>query len=314
VKEPALRFVTRADGTIGALAQELGFSDALADGRVFVAARRLLDAAANVAAGSAIDVHAPRVADGDARVLATHGELVFADKPPGMATEPDHAGIDGSLLARVSALAGVPREALSAPSRLDVGVSGVVTLASGSAGREAIEALRRAGRFQKRYVAIACASPQPPRGTWSFPIGRGAGSRRRAGGPDAKAAETRYVTIARTPDVRLLGGRGSERTASPALLALEPVTGRTHQLRVHASAGGASLFGDPSYAGAERAVTADGSVISAPRVALHSLSVELELEAGRLRVVSPPPRDLVETWVKLGGTESAFEEALTAAW
>lgn len=314
MKEPALRFVTRDEGALGAIAGELGFTDALTDGRVFVAARRLLDPALTLAAGSVIEVHAPRAIDGDARLLATHGELLFADKPPGMATEPDHAGIDGSLLARVSVLSGIPRAELSAPSRLDVGVSGVVTLARGGEGRQLLETLRAGGRLQKRYLGIVCAPPEAPRGRWSFPIGRGSGTRRRVGGAGAKEAESRYAVVARTPDVRLLAGRGAERITSLALLALEPVTGRTHQLRVHAAAGLAPLFGDPSYGGAERVATADGSVISAPRVALHALAVELELDAGRLRVVSPPPADLVSLWLKLGGAESSFDEALGAAW
>jgi 23S rRNA-/tRNA-specific pseudouridylate synthase len=314
VKEPALRFVTRDEGALGVLAQEFGFTHALADGRVFVAARRLLDPSTTLAPGSVIEVHAPRAIEGDASLLATHGELLFADKPPGMATEPDHAGIDGSLLARVSALSGIPRAELSAPSRLDVGVSGVVTLARSSQGRTLLETLRESGRFRKRYVGIVCAPPEPPRGSWSFPIGRGAGTRRRVGGAGAKEAESRYAVVARTPEVRLLAGRGAERVTSLALLALEPVTGRTHQLRVHAAAGLAPLFGDPSYGGAERVASADGGVIAAPRVALHALAVELELQAGRLRVVSPPPTDLLALWTKLGGSPSSFDDALAVAW
>lgn len=314
MKEPAVRFVTRSEGVLGALAAELGVTDALADGRVFVAARRLVDPATTLAAGSVIEVHAPRTIDGDARLLATHGELLFADKPPGMATEPDHAGIERSLIARASALSGVPRAALSAPSRLDVGVSGIVTLARSSEGRSLLESLRSSGRFRKRYVAIACAPPEPSRGSWSLPIGRGAGTRRRVGGADAKPAKSRYAAVARTPEVRLLGGRGANAVTTLALLALEPVTGRTHQLRVHAAAAHAPLFGDPSYGGAERVAAADGSVLFARRVALHALSVELELDAGLLRVVSPPTSDLVALWVKLGGSELAFDEALTAAW
>jgi 23S rRNA-/tRNA-specific pseudouridylate synthase len=316
VSEPLLRVVTREGGprALGAIAEELGMTDALVDGRVFVAAKRLVDPSHEVGPGSVIEVHAAREIDGEAQILATHGELIFAYKPPGMSTEPDHAGIDGSLVARVSALSGVPRADLSAPSRLDVGVSGVVTLARGAGGRNLVEALRKQGRFVRRYIGIACAAPEPARGEWAFPVGRGAGTRRKVGGEGARAARSRYADVAHTPPVRLLGGRGRDALSPLALIALEPVTGRTHQLRVHAAAGGAPLLGDPSYGGVERVSTPDGSVVPVPRVALHAARVELELILGRVSVVAPPARDLVELWIRLGGVETSFAEALAVAW
>jgi 23S rRNA-/tRNA-specific pseudouridylate synthase len=195
-----------------------------------------------------------------------------------------------------------------------VGVSGVVTLARGAGGRNLIEALRKEGRFARRYIGIVCAAPDPARGEWAFPVGRGTGTRRKVGGEGAQAARSRYAAVAHTPPVRLLGGRGRDALSPLALIALEPVTGRTHQLRVHAAAGGAPLLGDPSYGGVQRVSTSDGSVVSVTRVALHAARVELDLVLGRLSVVAPHAPDLVELWTRLGGVEAAFAEALAVAW
>jgi 23S rRNA-/tRNA-specific pseudouridylate synthase len=311
MSRPALRWVAPA-GDAASLADRLSAlgadASALGEGRVFLDGRRAAEATESVAPGAVIELYAARVADGEVIVLATHGGLVFAAKPAGMATEPDHAGVGASLVARVAELLGEPRATLHALSRLDVGVSGVVTLARDAAARSLVEDLRARGRFARRYVAIAARAPAPASGEWSQAIGRGANGRRRPGGSDSQAAVTRYATAGLAAPVRL-ADRGAQERTQPALLALAPITGRTHQLRVHAAAANAPLLGDTTYGGPRRLLAPDGSVHSIPHVALHAASVELVHAGQPLRVEAPFPAVLLALWQSLGGDAGVWQQA-----
>lgn len=311
MSRPVLRWVAPAGeaAPLGDRLNALGADvSALGEGRVFLDGRRASEATESVATGAVIELYAARVADGEVTILATHGGLVFAAKPAGMATEPDHAGVGASLVARVAELMGEPRAALHALSRLDVGVSGVVTLARDAAARSLVDDLRARGRFARRYVAIAARAPVPPSGEWSRAIGRGANGRRRTDGSDSQAAVTRYATAGVAAPVRL-ADRGAQASTQPALLALAPVTGRTHQLRVHAAAADSALLGDTTYGGPRRLLGTDGSVHSISRLALHAAAVELVHAGQPLRIEAPFPADLLVLWESLGGDAAVWQQA-----
>jgi 23S rRNA pseudouridine1911/1915/1917 synthase len=281
-------------------------SEALADGRVFVDARRVTDAQALVPAGAVVELYARRDAVEGVAILATHGGLVFAAKPPGIATEPDHAGVDDSLTSQVERLLGAARGELHAVSRLDVGVSGVVTLARDPIARDLALGLRASGGFERRYLALSAGAPEPEHGTWSGSIGRARDGRRRTGGAGAKDAATRYTTVARAMQGSAPGAPNA------ALLVLSPVTGRTHQLRVHAAAAGVPLLGDRAYGGTTRVRLPGGRVGGVPRPALHALWVELRFSAGPVRVACPVADDFARLWSDLGGDPAALERAWDA--
>src|SRR5690348_6338824 len=76
---------------------------ALAGGRVFVDGRRVLAPDGAVAPGSVVELYGERATNAGVRLLFEHAGFVFVDKAPGIATEPDHAGIDASVVARVAA-------------------------------------------------------------------------------------------------------------------------------------------------------------------------------------------------------------------
>jgi 23S rRNA-/tRNA-specific pseudouridylate synthase len=269
---------------------------ALADGRVFVDGKRTLEPALSLAAGARVEVYSAReTIHQELGVLGRWGGLAALVKPPGLATEPDHSGIANTVVARAAELFAVERERVHACSRLDVGVSGVVLIALDAEARRAVAAWREQGKLQRRYVALAARAPSPARGIWRQPIGKARGSRRGVGGSEARPAETRYAAVASTP-------RG-------ALLGLEPVTGRTHQLRVHASHARSPLYGDPTYGGPRTVVHADGSVEALGRVALHAAWVRLPLDGG-VRVEAPIPPELESLWKSLGGEASDFDLAL----
>jgi len=316
VSRPLVRWVEPpGDGErLGELVQRLGAAGdgALAEGRVFVDGRRETLSDLAVAAGCVVEVHAGRAAATGVAILAEHRGLVFVSKPPGVATEPDHSGIAGSLVAQTAELLSLPAGALHAVSRLDVGVSGVVTLARDAAAVELAGELRARGGFVRRYLALAARAPEPGEGSWTWPVPRHLRAHTHSAEGE-RAAETRYASVALAGPVFLPGRAAARLATRPALLALSPVTGRTHQLRLHATRAGTPLLGDAAHGGPQRVILSSGSVRALERVGLHAAWVELELGAEKLRVAAPPPEDLLALWADLGGAAEDWPRALEIA-
>ncbi len=235
--------------------------------------------------------------DAELRVLCHDEHFLVLDKPAGIATtSPD--GRD-CLAQRARALD--PRAERSHPSsRLDADVSGVVVFARTSAAIEALLEARRAGRYARRYLALtgapaddcALSSSDSARWTWAIAIDPRDPRKRRAlepgqHGEREQEAETRARVL--------------DRSSLALALVLEPITGRTHQLRVHAARAGLPLLGDVAYGGARRLVAADGSVLACPRVALHCAVVLVPAPDGALRVFrSEWPADLAALGAAVG--------------
>jgi 23S rRNA pseudouridine1911/1915/1917 synthase len=146
-------------------------------------------------------------------------------------------------------------------------------------------------------VAIAASAPAPASGTWKAPIGRAHDPRlRTVGGRDPVAATTRYSVCGRAPGAAMLG--------------VAPVTGRTHQIRVHASHAGAPLLGDRDYGGPARMTLPSGRVLEPRRIALHAARVVVPGDRGASLVVRAPiPAELEALWSALGGEAAAWELA-----
>ena len=184
---------------------------------MFVDRKRASAESERVPPGATVELYPPRRADEPIAILAVHDGLVFAGKPAGLATEPDHAGAD-CLVARVERLLGAEPGGLHALSRLDVGVSGVVTLARDAVARALVEELRATTRFARRYVAIASAPPACRRcgreaGHDSLCDRRGRGAwpdaeRGASGVPRARSGHGAHPSAARS---RCVGGRGAGR-------------------------------------------------------------------------------------------------------
>lgn len=279
-----------ADSSIEAIVLRAdGDGLAITEGRVFIGRVRAKGGEV-VVAGTEVTLHDAREALADVRVLHREEAFVAVDKPAGIPTIADHGGQAHALVALVAKTLDVPESTVHPTSRLDRGVSGVVLLALTPGGRERLAAARAQGKYARRYVAIAAGFPTPDVGTWKEAIGRARDPRKRAiGGHDPTDAETRYRVVART-----------ERAA---LLAMDPITGRTHQLRIHASHAGAPLLGDRDYGGPTRWTLPSGKSLTLDRIALHCARVVVE---GVEPIVSEIPGTLRAWWAAVGGEEAAW--------
>jgi 23S rRNA pseudouridine1911/1915/1917 synthase len=344
------RWVVReGDGaTVGEIVERAGEgAGAIEEGRVFVGRARAKTAAEVVRVGDEVRIGA--AAGAGARTEAGAGArtgagasagagaqapgapwaviwerdgMIACDKPAGIPTVPDHGGASHSLVALAAQLVGLRVGDMRVTSRLDREVSGVVIFATTPVAEARLRAARELGRYARRYVAIAAARRNTlinvdrldhvdqahhadhvdladrPR-HWDAPIGAGKDARHRAAfGADAKEARTHWCAVACVPGY--------------ALLAVEPQTGRTHQIRVHASHGGAPLLGDRDYGGAARVTLPGGRTVALARIALHAARVTVPDASGApLVAAAPVPAELTRAWTELGGAPEAWDMAMS---
>jgi len=270
-----------------------GAESALAEGRVFVGAKRVDDARHPVGEGDEIVVEERREVRRGVRVISEYQSFYAVFKPHGLPTEPDRSGT-ASALHSVAELLGVPPSVLHAATRLDAQVSGVVVVARGAEASRHCTELKAKGALRRRYLAVASRAVEPAAGTWNAPIGPGRHGVPSLGGRGARDALTRYETLA--------SARPLASSAAPTLLGVEPVTGRPHQIRLHAAGAGAPLLGDVKHGGPRRVVLPDGRALTVERVALHAVQVQVVVEGVPAWTATAPfPDDLATLWAALGG-------------
>ncbi len=122
--------------------------------------------------------------------------------------------------------------------------------------------------------------PVEDEGTIDMPLGRLNAERGwwQKPDPDGQSAVTKWNVL----------GRGEDPASPLTWLALEPVTGRTHQLRVHSAAQGWPIVGDNIYG--------NGPRFGEPRLHLHSREIVIPISRNKdpVRVVAPAPAHLQE--------------------
>ena len=171
------------------------------------------------------------------RVVHASDDLLVLDKPSGLLSQPGLGPqLADSLISRVQRR--WPEARLV--HRLDRDTSGLILVALSADLHRALSTLFAQRRVEKRYVADVRGQPAAVEGCIELPIAR----RQRQPplyGPDpaGKPCRTLWRLLALTPASALAAGASR--------LELEPHTGRSHQLRVHLSAIGHPILGDPLY-------------------------------------------------------------------
>ncbi|WP_189309735.1 RluA family pseudouridine synthase [Streptomyces brasiliensis] len=165
-------------------------------------------------------------------VVYRDAHLVVADKPHFLATTPRGSHVTETALARLRRELDLPE--LSAAHRLDRLTAGLVMFTVRPEERGAYQRLFRDRRVRKEYEAIAPYDP-----TLALPRTVRSRILKERGVPAAREVEGEPNAVTRVELAEHRGGLGCYR--------LLPRTGQTHQLRVHLSALGVPILGDPLY-------------------------------------------------------------------
>ncbi len=212
-------------------------------------------------------------------------DLMVIDKPPGMVVPPAAGHRSGTLvnavLAHAPGMAGVGGERRpGVVHRLDKDTSGLIVVAKNDTTHRLLQAQFKQRTVEKRYLALVCGAPPSPTGRVEAAIGRDRKHRKRmavfpSDSGKGRAATSTYRTM--------------QSFRGYTLVEVRPLTGRTHQVRVHMAFLGCPLAGDALYGGRRsgRALAGLG------RQFLHAAGLKLALPGGAVREFgSPLPADL----------------------
>lgn len=208
--------------------------------------------------------------------------LAVINKPAGVVVHPAAGHLEGTLvhglLARLKDLSGVGGAMRPGiVHRLDKDTSGLLLIAKDDRTHQALSAMFKERKVKKVYLALVHGVPQALSGKIEAPIGRHPVNRKKmAIRPEGREAITFW--------------RVKEAFRRAALLEVEPLTGRTHQIRVHLASIGHPIVGDELYGGAKP----HGP--KASRQLLHAWKIRLKhpLTGKELTFEAEPPGDFRE--------------------
>jgi len=223
----------------------------------------------------------------DIPIVFSDKHYVVINKPAGVLTHASTCGETLTVTAWIRehfpetvTVGDNPRQRPGIVHRLDKDTSGLLVIARTQRAFEHLKRQFAGGEISKMYAAVVCGTMRQRKGTIDKPIGLKAGTTKRTvhGGKMVKTAVTEFV-------VRKTFQRAGK---TFSLLDIHPLTGRTHQIRVHLNAVDHPVAGDTLYGGKNAAG-------SAPRLMLHARSIEFSDVSGkRIRVEASPPRDFLD--------------------
>ncbi len=237
-------------------------------------------------------------------ILHEDADLIVLDKPAGLVVHPAPGNEDGTLVNALLAHCGDDLPGIGGERRpgivhrLDKDTSGVMVIAKSQAAMLGLANAFATRDLERSYQALCWGMPAPSAGSIEGAIGRDPRDRKRMAlvGRGGKAALTHYRTL---------------KTWAPAVTLLECRldTGRTHQIRVHLSARGHPIVGDPVYLrrvpAAARGLPEPqrGRLLDFPRQALHAATLGFRhpVTHAELSFSTPPPPDFAALLSSLEG-------------
>ncbi|MEZ5715731.1 MAG: RluA family pseudouridine synthase [Paracoccaceae bacterium] len=249
-----------------------------------------------------------------AAVIWKDDHIIALNKPPGLPTQGGSGQtrhVDGLAEALKFGLDEKPRLV----HRLDKDTSGVLLLARTRQAAQGLTAAMRHHATRKIYWAVVAGVPRPYLGEIKYGLVKAPGGGKGAGEkmiclhprevdttPGAKRAITQYATLYR------VGERA-------AWVAMEPITGRTHQLRAHMAEIGHPIVGDGKYGGSGQENLGDGwgaklgGIISS-KLHLHARTMRFEHPVTReiVTISAPLPEHMARTFETFGWTEDLAAE------
>ena len=182
------------------------------------------------------------------RIIYEDNDILIVDKPCGMVTHPG-AGIKNSTLVNallyhcrnLSSIGGTSRPGIV--HRLDKDTSGIMLVAKNDFAHRALANQFRQRKVERKYIAIVKGVVRFDNDQIDLPIGKHLGQKEKmaVNFAESKDALTKYKVL--------------ERFSDATLLEILPITGRTHQIRVHMKAIGHPVLGDPKYGAAQNTIT-----------------------------------------------------------
>ena len=209
--------------------------------------------------------------EGPLTILYEDEYLLAVDKPAGMLIHPSRSCFSGTLANYVAGYFAKTgqKSAFHPMTRLDRDTFGVVLLAKNAH----VHTLLQNAEVQKTYHALVLGGPESDSGIIDAPIARKPlPSLLREIREDGKSSVTRYQVL--------------ERNEKLCKLALEPVTGRTHQLRLHCMHSGFPILGDPQYHSPESAALSSQMGLQYQLLCAKQLKLTHPLQGDTLEILS----------------------------
>jgi 23S rRNA pseudouridine955/2504/2580 synthase len=221
------------------------------------------------------------------RILYMDKHVIVLDKPAGLATQ-GGSGITRHVDGMLDSLMFEKNARPKLVHRLDKDTSGVLLVARTSSAASGLSAALAQRDASKVYWALTRGVPKQRHGFIKGALAKegGRGKERMAisEGEEAKFALTEYAVIDTAGD-------------EFAFVAARPVTGRTHQIRVHLASLGTPIVGDFKYGGPD----AKGKGEIADKLHLHAREIDIARpDGGRLKVSAPLPPHMLKSWSLLG--------------
>jgi 23S rRNA pseudouridine1911/1915/1917 synthase len=272
----------------------------IGEGRVLLEGAPATSASQRISAGSCFVIHLappanPQAIPQDIPIVVVYEDehLIVVDKPAGMVVHPAAGNREGTLVnallhhceGQLSGIGGVARPGIV--HRIDKDTSGLLVVAKTDAAHEGLARQFADHSLERAYLAVVNGHPSPLMGTIEGRIGRSEGDRKKMAvltknSSRGKHAVTHYKVIQALEGCSLVECR------------LE--TGRTHQVRVHLSALGHPLLGDPVYGRTNARLRPVLERLGFRRQALHAaiLGFVHPVTGTALRYTSQLPADMRE--------------------